>query len=227
MAHAQKLIPIEQLLSEMPAAPRGESKPVAMPAPRKTEPPAVSRPGYVSPFASDSARKSGKTQLSAEPVPGPRVAATQVVMGTAAPELASQAAPRLDVVMPPEDVRLAVLNALGEAGHRMVVSMLEAGEWKTSANELLVQVASSDAVIEMSLGSEARKVAMAAASGALGRPVKLRVISGLAAQNVAVGRRPASNGSGRSRAEQDPIVQRMKEKFGAEIRTIIDYREKR
>jgi hypothetical protein len=34
------------------------------------------------------------------------------------------------------------------------------------------------------------------------------------------------NGSARSRAEQDPIVQRMQEKFGAEIRTVIDYREK-
>jgi hypothetical protein len=32
---------------------------------------------------------------------------------------------------------------------------------------------------------------------------------------------------GRGRAEQDPLVRRMKEKFGAEIRTVIDYREKR
>jgi hypothetical protein len=39
--------------------------------------------------------------------------------------------------------------------------------------------------------------------------------------------RPPSNRGGRSRAEQDPIVRRMKEKFGAEIRTIIDYKEKR
>ena len=35
------------------------------------------------------------------------------------------------------------------------------------------------------------------------------------------------NGGGRNRAEQDPIVRRIQEKFGAEIRTIIDYREKR
>jgi hypothetical protein len=39
--------------------------------------------------------------------------------------------------------------------------------------------------------------------------------------------RPATNGGGRTRAEQDPIVQRMKDKFGAEIRTIIDYRDKK
>jgi hypothetical protein len=39
--------------------------------------------------------------------------------------------------------------------------------------------------------------------------------------------RPAAGPGGRSRAEQDPIVRRMQDKFGAEIRTVIDYREKR
>jgi hypothetical protein len=32
---------------------------------------------------------------------------------------------------------------------------------------------------------------------------------------------------GRGRAEQDPVVRRMQEKFGAQIRTVIDYRDKR
>jgi hypothetical protein len=32
---------------------------------------------------------------------------------------------------------------------------------------------------------------------------------------------------GRSRAEQDLVVRRLQEKFGAEIRTVIDYKEKR
>jgi hypothetical protein len=36
----------------------------------------------------------------------------------------------------------------------------------------------------------------------------------------------ASNGSARSRAEHDPVVRRMQEKFRAELRTVIDYREK-
>jgi len=72
----------------------------------------------------------------------------------------------------------------------------------------------------------AKRLMIAAASGALGRPVKLKVIPGGTAQSVAASRTPA-NGGGRSRAEQDPVVRRMKEKFGAEIRTIIDYRERR
>jgi hypothetical protein len=32
---------------------------------------------------------------------------------------------------------------------------------------------------------------------------------------------------GRGRAEQDAVVRRLQEKFGAEIRTVIDYKEKR
>ncbi len=68
-------------------------------------------------------------------------------------------------------------------------------------------------------------MATAAASGQAARPIKVQVLSGGTAQ-AATPRRAASNGSARSRAELDPIVQRMQEKFTAEIRTVIDYREK-
>ena len=126
----------------------------------------------------------------------------------------------------PPDVRNVVLDALAEAGHRMLVSMLEAGEWSVEGNELVVKVAASNMVIDMSLGAEAKRLATAAASGALGRPLKLKVTGG-SAQTAPAASRNASNGSGRSRAEQDPIVRRMQATFGAEIRTIIDYRDKR
>jgi hypothetical protein len=54
----------------------------------------------------------------------------------------------------------------------------------------------------------------------------LKVLSGGALQSAP--RNPVpTNGGGRGRAERDPVVHRMKEKFDAEIRTIIDYREKR
>jgi hypothetical protein len=108
----------------------------------------------------------------------------------------------------------------------MLSAMLETGEWQAEGNELVIKVAQSTTVIEMSLSADAKRLIIATASGALGRPVKLRVVSGGVPQAAAL--RPISgNGGGRGRAEQDPVVQRMKEKFGAEIRTIIDYKEKR
>jgi hypothetical protein len=83
-------------------------------------------------------------------------------------------------------------------------------------------------MIEMSFPADARRIASAAASGLAGRPIKLLLDPGGAPQATSAPRPSSSksNGSARSRAEQDPIVQRMQEKFGAEIRTVIDYREK-
>jgi len=257
MAHAQRLLPLEQWLSEAaPAA--GAARPAMRPAVvadnRRSDAGPVSRSNFVSPFAADTARKSGsKPELSAEAAPpvGPRLVSTPpVVMGAAAPaELPTpqreQAAkdltpedaedteadrPREFAAATPDPLREAVLAALADAGHRILVSMLENGEWQVEGNELVIRVAASAAVIDMSLGADAKRLAMASASGALGRAVKLQVVPGAtgpASSGSATKNSAASKGGGRSRAEQDPVVRRMKEKFGAEIRTIIDYREKR
>jgi len=124
-----------------------------------------------------------------------------------------------------------VLRALSEHAQNFLVSLLSAGEWSVGGNEMVVKIAESQTVLDMSLGNDAKRVAIAAASGALGRAVKLRVIAG-----AAVAPQPKRNGGvssqaggpgGRGRAEQDPVVRRMREKFGAEIRTVIDYRDKR
>jgi hypothetical protein len=108
----------------------------------------------------------------------------------------------------------------------MLSAMLESGEWQVEGNELVIKVASSATVIEMSLGADAKRLIIATASGVLGRPVRLKIISGGVLQS-APRSSGSANGGGRGRAEQDPVVHRMKEKFGAEIRTIIDYTQKR
>jgi DNA polymerase III subunit gamma/tau len=120
-----------------------------------------------------------------------------------------------------------VLSALGDAGHRMLVSMLETGEWTVEGNELLIKVTSSATVIDMSLRADAKRLAVATASGVLGKAMKVKVLPGGTAQAAPTRPQSASDGGGRARAEQDPIVRRLQEKFGAEIRTIIDQRDKK
>ncbi|HZP64335.1 MAG TPA: DNA polymerase III subunit gamma/tau [Terriglobales bacterium] len=234
LTHAQKLLPLEQLLSEAAGASgtsRPAGKPSVVPEIRKPEP-VASRPNYVSPFAADSARKS---KLSAEASPAmtargaPVMASTPVVMGAAAPAAAVEPvaiASEKQIPVNTDNLREAVLAALAHAGQRMLAAMLEVGEWQVNGNEVVIKVAASAPVIDMSLSSDAKRLIMATASGVLGKPVKLNIVPGGVAQTPAASR-PASNGGGRTRVEQDPIVQRMKEKFGAEIRTVIDYREKR
>ncbi len=241
LAHAQRLLPIEQLLSGVEAdrAPAGNRKLTIAPEPqksevKKSEPTAPPRP-FVSPFAADSARKgTPRSELSPEnaaPSSRPSVAATSttpVVMGSAAPAVAAQPAREnkpLAQSASSDDVRSAVLKTLGSDNQTMLCSMLEAGEWKLEGNELIIRVASSAALIEMSISSEARRTIIASASGVLARAVKLQIIPGGSVQ-PSPAKAISSNGGGRGRAEQEPVVRRMTEKFGAEIRTIIDYKEK-
>jgi DNA polymerase III subunit gamma/tau len=237
MVHVQRLLPIEQLLSETaslePSARRQAAKPAIV---QEVRPAQTTRTDSVSPFAADTARKSGsKQQLSADPpAAAPRSVAVSgmaaVVMGSAAPaemperpqsvrtEPIAEVAPNQ-----PTALRDAVLDALSKAGHQSLVAMLESGEWQVNGSEVGIQVATSATMIEMTLGNDAKRLIIATASGFLGAPARLRVTPGGTAKVVA----PRPSNGGRSRAEHDPIVRRMKENFGAEIRTIIDYREKK
>ena len=234
MAHAQRLLPLEQLLSDVApssaATPRTGGRPVlAAPSEvRRAEPQAPPRSNYVSPFAADSARKNTpKAEAGSETAArSASSSGTVVIMGSAAPAVAEidvepQVVARNESSA--ESLRDVVLNALN--AQPMLVSMLEAGQWSLEGSSLVARVSLSSAMIDMSFTADARRIASAAVSGAAGRPVKMQVLPGGTAQAASPARRPSSNGSARSRAEQDPVVRSMQEKFGAEIRTVIDYRE--
>jgi len=279
MAHAQRLLPIEQLLSEVAGSANvagggNVQKSFARPSivasgageARRSESVAPARSNHVSPFAADSARKSGPRQeaggdtFSAE---APRmvssgIAGPRVIMSAAAPVEVSEGgagihlSPRLEpeakaaasaiaqtvsssaLAVPIEKLQAAVIQALMDGNQRILVSMLDTGEWSVEGNEVVIRVAESQTVVDMSLSADARRVAIASASGVLGRAVKLKIVPG-ATVTATAGKRNGANkaggaGSGpggRSRAEQDLVVRRLREKFGAEIRTVIDYKEKR
>jgi DNA polymerase III subunit gamma/tau len=279
MAHAQRLLPIEQFLSEVEGSSgivggrseRAAARPsiVASSAAssgnvselRRTD--SVGRSAPISPFAADSARKGTTPRQEAGPevasisASRPAGASPRVIMGAAAPASIEErgAEPQVDTVAlaepedspeatpsktsvaseaPVERLQSAVLQALIDGNQRILASLLESGEWSVVGNELVIRVAESQTMVDMSVGPEAKRLAIAAASGVLGKAVKLRIVAGSVvssekrngstskASGLAV-----SNVSGRGRAEQDPVVRRLQEKFGAQIRTVIDYKEKR
>jgi DNA polymerase-3 subunit gamma/tau len=237
LAHVQRLLPLEQLLSGVEAnrPATAERKLTLAPEPRKPEASTPTRP-FVSPFAADSARKgTPRSEFSSEdnaPPSRPASAATNsmpIVMGSAAPAVAAQPQPGTDPEPQKADVeqvRGAVLSALSKAGQSILCSMLDGGEWKVGGNQLIISIAASATLIEMSVSADARRLMIAAASGVLGRAIKLQIAPGAGAGS-APQKSTASyaNGSSRARAEEEPVVRRMKEKFGAEIRTVIDYRK--
>jgi DNA polymerase-3 subunit gamma/tau len=271
MVHAQRLLPLEQVLSQTAGSGGGADRPTpapqrtAQPLPRETDrPAAAARP---SPFAADTARKGTipRQELST-PAPNVRPFSSgytnAVIMGSAAPagaaaslaeyspepvsvtDVAANEQP-VDAIAAaeshpeprattadPDQLRTAVVSALEDAGQRMLATMLDGGEWSIAGNELTVKVAASATVIDMAMGAEPKRLATAAASEAAGRPLKIRVVTGGSTQAPRASQASSNastrpNGTGRSRALQDPVVRRMQEKFGAEIRTIIDHRDKR
>jgi DNA polymerase-3 subunit gamma/tau len=251
MAHAQRLLPLEQLLSEAGIPPGSQpGRPTVVPDIRRSESPAV-RTSAVSPFAADSARKTGsKPQMSSDAAPaGSRPVAQgtsgPIVIGATALAEALPVEASFSETIPKESQRPAQhemptpaklaavsIETLTNAGHRVLASMLQAGEWQIAGNEVLVRVTDSATLIDMSLAADARRLLVATASGLLGQPAKLKVVSSANVQQTETRSATplngaASNGNGRGRAEQEPVVQKMKELFGAEIRTTIDYKEKR
>jgi len=262
MVHAQRLLPLEQLLSEAGAARQASG---SSPQPHSTPSAASRKPAFAgdaprtaassssnpSPFSADSARKGlGKPQLSSDPISsGPRLVSSPasgvgVVMGAAvaveeqspfpgrmAESVEAQETPQ-PVASPQrtepaslEKIQTAVLDALSSAP--TLAHMLQTGEWKLEGGELVVRVSASPTIIDMSLGADAKRLAIAAATNAAGRAVRLKVVSGGSAAPPSSTPRASSNGSSRSRAEQEPVIKRMQEKFAAEIRTVIDYKVKR
>ncbi|MGC2514783.1 MAG: DNA polymerase III subunit gamma/tau, partial [Terriglobales bacterium] len=190
MAHAQRLLPIEQLLSEVAAsAPNpavGPTKLALAPlssgiqsslARARRDEPASARSNSVSPFAADSARKGNPKAESAPSGSASVTSATSanvVIMGSAAPAV-EELSPALDpqpvarearVEANAESLRDAVLNALGN--QPMLVSLLENAEWRLEGNALTAKAAASSTMIEMSFTADARRVASAAASGLAG-----------------------------------------------------------
>jgi DNA polymerase III subunit gamma/tau len=251
MVHAARLLPLEQLLSGAAAAPaQGANRTPGSAGFRQTQAAGSSAPrvSRVSPFESDSTRKGAapRTEGSTSPRvgfdPAPRIeaAASPTITGSSAAaampamipsyEPANNAEPEAARSAEPvsaESLRDAVLNGLENANQRALPAMLETGEWKLNGAELLVQVAESPTIVELSVTDSVQRMMNQFASAKAGRAIKLKIVGGAAASTAPKPQRasPGGAGSARARAMQDPIVQRMLDKFGAEVRTVVDQRK--
>jgi DNA polymerase III subunit gamma/tau len=240
LVHAQRILPLEQILSQGEMQKPGEGKTTeslrsastrtapASPAAAAPGGPAPRQPSQVSPFDADRARKGRSfdpemsTSSASVQAPAATVAAVAVAVEEPPPAGDRQ------VTEDPGQLLGHVLAELENAGHKMLASTLGSGSVALERNELKVTIPQPASVIDLMMGAEPRRVANAAASAALGRAVKVNVMSGVpaAGNGAATVVRPRNGASARSRAAEDPVVQRMREKFGAEIRTVIDHREK-
>ncbi|HTW62109.1 MAG TPA: DNA polymerase III subunit gamma/tau [Terracidiphilus sp.] len=269
LVHAQRLLPLEQLLSgeaaqtktggaggsaRSGAAASGSSAGPSSAASRAREAEIPSRNTEASPFArpspfeADRNRKSEpKAEAPLEPA-GMRPAGRSTpmsavdgvaVMSSAATAVATQVEDEIEAATPEvrgevsvDVLRSAVLAALEDAGQNMLAHNLEGGEWLLRGSEVAVKVAMSQVLIDVALGAEPKRVIQAALARVGGPRWKFKMEGGAAAiaPKAETAPRPANGANGtsaRARAMADPIVQRMQEKFGAEVRTVVDQKERR
>ncbi len=221
MVHAQRILPLEQIMSQLTT----EGQPAAALSTRQSAPSLASAPAApvrktesVSPFEADRARKLRGPEPEMSDTTKVQAQSTAVAVATA-----EEPEPTGD----PMRILGHVLNEMEDAGHKMLAATLETGTAVLQAGDLVITVPKPASVLEVLMGREQKLAANAAASMVAGRPIKVVLTSGMPANGGTPVARPAANGaSARSRAAEDPVVRRMQEKFGAEVRTVIDHREK-
>jgi DNA polymerase-3 subunit gamma/tau len=268
LVHAQRLLPLEQLLSgeaakSVVSPPRGGSAssgnnsasgtrsaaPSVRTSTAEASPPrtvAASPFKGPSPFEADRTRKNEPkaevlTVADAAPhgansprdEPANSVVQAEPVSTTVAVAVEERPTDVPEEVSPeavtPDLARNAVLGALEDAGQNMLAHNLESGEWMVRGLEISVKVAMSQVMVDVAMGDGPKRIVQDALAKATGKPMKFKMVSGGAqfTPKAAPSSARPSNGAGaRSRAMSDPIVQRMQEKFGAEIRSVIDQKER-
>ncbi len=221
LVHAQRILPLEQILSQAAHEPRKAPTVVRPSAPSPAPAPAASRQeNRVSPFEADRTRKVSGVEPEMPAPPQPK---SQTEMGTSVAVVESEATGDAGKILG------CVLAELERTGSENLAATLESGTVVLQENELVVAVAQPASVIPFIMSSAQQQVASAAATAAAGRRLKVNVVSGAVQSNgtAVIVSRPRNGAGARSRAKEDPIVQRMQEKLGAEIRTVIDHREKK
>jgi DNA polymerase-3 subunit gamma/tau len=276
LIHAQRLLPIEELLSGVAAGggfrtgapasapasiprptssasrPTASSFPAAAPSlspfgpseggggfnPRATHAEskrALAPEGRFSSFSSGISGGSADSSLTSSaavitPFPAATAQATGFASGETLTEGALAVVPLAAVAAssPPsiETIRHAVGCALVEGGHVSAAQLLGAGAWTLDGGSLRIEVAGmGKKMLALTINAAAEKI-IRQELGRLGAPSRFLVISGEGAAQAAAPMAAPLAGSIQEAALANPLVQRAREIFKAEVRSVVDLRQK-
>ncbi|MGA2276228.1 MAG: DNA polymerase III subunit gamma/tau [Terracidiphilus sp.] len=267
LIHAQRLLPLEELLSGVGAArpagvaPASAAMQSAPPRPSTSSPrpaaaptaPAAAPP--LSPFGSTSGGWGTGPKMASTPQPGSPVSSPAIAMeqpltvpatatpfpaATApssgfaetltegalavAPQTAAAPASRPGI----DSIRHAVGCALVEAGHVSAATLLGAGTWTMDGASLRIEVTiASKKMLSLTVNAAAEKIIRQELQR-LGAPARFLVVPGGPATESASApsAAPVLKGSIQEAALANPLVQKAKEIFKAEVRSVVDLRQK-
>ncbi|MFZ0661713.1 MAG: DNA polymerase III subunit gamma/tau [Acidobacteriaceae bacterium] len=238
--------------SSTPRSRTTENRPTSSPAPASARQP---EPAF-SPFEADRNRKIGG-QATAAPTasatPPPR-ALTPLEMTARAPEATSVKLPSAQAVEPAAEtiagalalatepatnlnaaaeinldhIRDTVTTALDAGGHNTAAVLLANGKWAEKSKGIEVEVGIRKTMLSLTMNAEAEKICRDALRS-IGVRQKLSFAPGQGvsdSETASASKRPSS-GSIRAVALDHPLVKQAQELFQAEVRSILDLREKK
>jgi DNA polymerase-3 subunit gamma/tau len=278
LIHAQRLLPIEELLSgaagsggartvtpsapprTVPSTPRASAAPTPTPAPA----PKPAAPPSISPFGASTSAWAPEPVAKTESSPAPVTSSIPVISSIAETKIETPTAPAngtgnlngaayttidsltavdeppapettAPAVRSPEPsaagsadtaaMRTAVSAALASAGHNSASQLLGSGEWTIDGSNLRIEVAlMSKKMLSLTVNAAAEKIVKQELQR-LGGPARFLVIPGAGGGMTAPSAVPIS-GSIEEAAMAHPLVQRAKEIFHAEVRSVVDLRQK-
>jgi DNA polymerase III subunit gamma/tau len=242
LVHLQRLLPLEQILSSLPGAARPPAtnprpaQAMSVPAPRPAlmEPVKPKAP-VPSPFELDRQRKQAVDEPEEKPVLAPVEAPAQKAVEPEPPPV--QKAVEIEPEPPPVETKASetdlgklrdvVTAALDEQGHTTAAALLGAGRWKLDEDGAIqVEVGVKKTMLGLTMNGEAWKIVREALRGA-GATQKMTVVPGETAAEPSSGApRVWSRDSIEAVALGNPLVRQAQELFQAEVRSVLDLRDK-
>ena len=123
-----------------------------------------------------------------------------------------------------DTLRDAIVQALDDKGHQTASALLGAGSWRRDGDTVEVHVAVKKLMLGLVMNPEADKIARGVMRER-GVPPRLSVIPGEGAPGSAAARQ-MPQGSVNAQALENPLVKQAQELFRAEVRSILDLRDK-
>ena len=179
-----------------------------------------------------AARAVAATAMKA-PVAGVVEPAEETTAGALA--LATEATPAaMEAATPDLDrIRQTVCAALEREGHNTAAVLLDAGEWRENGAAIEVIVGIKKTMLSLTMNAEAEKICREGLRGiGVTRKVTFVPSEGGNGGNGPSGgpqlaARPAAQGSIQAVALENPLVRQAQELFQAEVRSVLDLREKK
>jgi DNA polymerase-3 subunit gamma/tau len=214
-----------------------QATPVPAPRPAPVEPVKPKAP-TPSPFELDRQRKQAADEPEEEPIAVPAQKAVEPepppVQRAVEPEPAPQPPPveikasgtNVDTTNL-DNLRDVVTAALDDQGHNTAASLLGAGRWKLDEDGAIqVEVGVKKTMLGLTMNGEAWKIVREALRGA-GSTQKMTVVPGETAAEPSSGApRVFSRDSIEAVALGNPLVRQAQELFQAEVRSVLDLRDK-